>query len=192
MTDDLIERLRTETSNPDMDREAAAALEARDKRIADLGRLISDATGMTWQERCGRERIRAEKAEDHLGNLLALLHRDGGHYQGEHGTDNAVGEATMAWSELILRAEKAEADLAAARAALDWMYRKWMYRLGEDRIIPDEHAAAIAAARGEKTKSDVCPTCEGERTISVKAANGFCSFRRTCPDCGGTGKKETK
>lgn len=69
MTDDLIERLRTEPSNPDMDNESADALEERDRRIAELERLISDVTGMTWQERCGRERHRAEKAERHAQTI---------------------------------------------------------------------------------------------------------------------------
>lgn len=28
-----------------------------------------------------------------LGNLLAVIHRDGGHYESEHGTDKAVADA---------------------------------------------------------------------------------------------------
>lgn len=36
---------------------------------------------------------RAEKTESVLANLLAIIHRDGGHYQAEHGTEKAVEEA---------------------------------------------------------------------------------------------------
>lgn len=32
-------------------------------------------------------------AEEHLGNLLAYIHRDGGHYQDKYGTDKAVEDA---------------------------------------------------------------------------------------------------
>jgi hypothetical protein len=35
----------------------------------------------------------AEKLRGHLGNLLAVVHGDGGHYEAEHGTDKAVVDA---------------------------------------------------------------------------------------------------
>ena len=163
MDDDLIvllERLRDFEGNAELDRDAADELEAQAQRITELewqrdnnirGCQCSD------DEACAHVR-RAEKAEAHLGNLLAMLHRDGGHYQGEHGTDNAVGEATMAWSVLILRAEKAEADLAAARKAVVWL----MYVSANENVetwadYPD-HAAAIAAARGEQPLAEYLDT----------------------------------
>lgn len=43
---------------------------------------------------------RATAAEKHLGNLLARIHGDGGHYQDEHGTDKAVEEADMLICEM--------------------------------------------------------------------------------------------
>lgn len=378
MTGDLIKRLRDgcecqgdsafwevdANATDELLDEAADALEAKDKRIAELegcvrlhqsatsssgeavDGLVSRIAELEWQrdnnirgcqcsedEACAHVR-RAEKAEADLetceimleqergfyrkadadlGNLLAAIHRDGGHYQAEHGTKQAVDEAHHAWASLISRAEKAErhtqtiaeaaakveADLAAAQACIRWFD-------GADpefsKTVRRDHESTIAAARGDqpspvkscetcakkliptgcqdgdpalcwathnsawssvdgmgpsgpmlqdrvrdlddeqpdpcdqimgafmdalddldcrtckwgadyesgvcmapsaghcsstkrelwKPKSDVCPTCEGERTISVKAANGFCSFRRTCPDCGGTGRKETK
>jgi hypothetical protein len=78
-----------------------------------------------------------------------------------------LGGDSSAW-KAAARGEKAEGDLAAARAALvavlDWTG-------SDDRDYP-EHAAAIAAARGGKARpvtdaemqadcwvSDVCPTC---------------------------------
>lgn len=72
-----------------------------------------------WKAKCG-ESLTAlqiskschEKAETALGNLLAIIHRDGGHYQSEHGAEKAVEEAHQVWSRLISRTEKAEAELA--------------------------------------------------------------------------------
>ncbi|MBV5322597.1 MAG: hypothetical protein JZU60_02030 [Ilumatobacteraceae bacterium] len=45
---------------------------------------------------------------NHLGNLLAVIHRDGGHYQDAHGTDKAVADAMLIVPNLIadLYAEK--------------------------------------------------------------------------------------
>jgi hypothetical protein len=37
---------------------------------------------------------------NHLGNLLAVTHRDGGHYQSDHGTDKAVEDALRIISQL--------------------------------------------------------------------------------------------
>ncbi len=44
--------------------------------------------------------------ESMLLNLLAVIHRDGGHYQVEHGTRKAVADACKEWQRLILIAEK--------------------------------------------------------------------------------------
>jgi hypothetical protein len=44
--------------------------------------------------------------ESMLLNLLAVIHRDGGHYQAEHGTRKAVQDACKEWQRLILIAEK--------------------------------------------------------------------------------------
>ncbi len=80
MSDDLIERLRTETSNPDMDNEAADALEAQAKRIAELEVEVADL----------RDQY---KRDEVYFTETVQIYRD--------------------------RAEKAEADLAAARAYKD-------------------------------------------------------------------------
>jgi hypothetical protein len=47
----------------------------------------------TIESECSAQTERAKKAELHLGELLANIHRDGGHYQGKHGTDKAVEDA---------------------------------------------------------------------------------------------------
>lgn len=48
-----------------------------------------------------------------LGDLLAIIHRDGGHYQAAHGTKAAVEAAHKVWADLQTRAE-ASADPAGA------------------------------------------------------------------------------
>jgi hypothetical protein len=61
------------------------------------------------------ERTRAEKAEHALGNLLAIIHRDGGHHQGRVGDEQAVKDAHERWGRLMQladRAETAERELA--------------------------------------------------------------------------------
>jgi hypothetical protein len=64
-------------------------------------------------------KVRAEKAEADLGNLLAIMLGDGGHYQQECGTDSALKEATELWYAYISLADNLKADLAAARKALE-------------------------------------------------------------------------
>jgi hypothetical protein len=105
------------------------------------------------------------------------------------------------------RAEKAEADLAAAQAdiveLLDWVEdlggdsSAWKAAARGEQPSVDFRAAGKAAAawideRPEvlgqiPLKSDVCPTCDGNGDISM--GNGMYP---DCHDCGGTGKKETK
>jgi hypothetical protein len=96
----------------------------------------------------------AEKAEADLGNLLAIMLGDGGHYQQECGTDSALKEAAELWYAYISLADNLKTDLAAARAALRsvgaasvYVYAAWI------ESYP-EHAPAIAAARGEREVSD--------------------------------------
>jgi hypothetical protein len=51
-----------------------------------------------------------EEAQRSLGNLLAIIHRDGGHYQAEHGTTKAVEDAHLIWAELMTAAEEAQRE----------------------------------------------------------------------------------
>lgn len=72
-----------------------------------------------------------DATEYRLGSLLAVIHRDGGHYQTEHGTEKACADAELAvhvqrgiadgYHDAIKiwrhRAEQAEARLAAIDGA---------------------------------------------------------------------------
>lgn len=74
---------------------------------------------------------RRDECASKLGNLLAVIHRDGGHYESEHGTEKACADAELAvhvqrgiadgyhdalkiWRQ---RAEQSEARLAAIDGA---------------------------------------------------------------------------
>ena len=51
-----------------------------------------------------------------LGELLAVLHADGGHYQYEHGTEKAVADAITKHYELVKQLAEHKADAAKWRA----------------------------------------------------------------------------
>ena len=53
-----------------------------------------------------------------LSNLLARLHRDGGHYEAEHGTAKAVVDAEKNWIILRQVDEARAAEIARLRSAL--------------------------------------------------------------------------
>jgi len=54
-----------------------------------------------------------------LGNILAIMHGDGGHYQADHGTEKAVEDALKKWYDRADRIEKLE-----FRLELEREYRK--------------------------------------------------------------------
>ncbi len=56
-----------------------------------------------------------------LRSLLAIIHRDGGHYYTEHGSEKAVEDAHQIWAELQARATWAE---DVARPALERIDRE--------------------------------------------------------------------
>lgn len=53
----------------------------------------------------------AREAAEYMGNLLAIVHRDGGHYVDEHGTVKATDDAINIINDLRQRAESAEFKL---------------------------------------------------------------------------------
>ena len=71
---------------------------------------------------CGRcnETLREERdvLKALLSNLLARLHRDGGHYEAEHGTAKAVIDAEKNWVILRQVDEARAAEIARLRSAL--------------------------------------------------------------------------
>ena len=51
-----------------------------------------------------------------LGNLLATIHRDGGHHRAENGDERSTEDAIGLWADLTACAEAAEADARTAYA----------------------------------------------------------------------------
>jgi len=96
------------------------------------------------------EALTAENARlrEHLGELLATLHGDGGHYEAEHGTDKAVTDAIARYYAKLTEADAEQYRLREEleRARVD--AERWRMFLATRP--PNTHAVikdAIDAAR---------------------------------------------
>lgn len=79
---------------------------------------------------------RASALAAQLGNLLARIHRDGGHYQDEHGTEKACADAETAVVGLLAQNDVLAARLAEIEAAAKGL-RAWIEkRLGSHDVRP--------------------------------------------------------
>lgn len=85
-----------------------------------------------------------DEARRHLGNTLARIHGDGGHYQEKHGTDRAVVDA-----DRIVVNRNAELD--EARAALDAARREGAEAMRE--------AAAVKCLETHTSDPDAAVEC---------------------------------
>ena len=58
-------------------------------------------------------RLRAEvvQASQQLGNILAIIHGDGGHHTADVGIDQSVNDAHIKWASLITENERLRAAL---------------------------------------------------------------------------------
>lgn len=63
-----------------------------------------------------------DEKSNQLGDLLAIIHRDGGQYQEAHGNKKAVDDAHLIWADLMRRAEAAEAEVARLKAELERLH----------------------------------------------------------------------
>jgi len=66
------------------------------KDIVDRLRLDAEPTESDMEEAAEEiNKLRAEKVDlqNKLGTILAIIHRDGGQYQHQHGTENAMKDA---------------------------------------------------------------------------------------------------
>jgi hypothetical protein len=60
-----------------------------------------------WALKAERER---DEARRELGEILAVIHRDGGHYTGEHGISKSVADAHATWADVVRERDKARED----------------------------------------------------------------------------------
>ena len=131
---------------------------------AELAVLRQDLeTWRDWEKLLAAERANTaeavrqrDEANQHLLNLLAIIHRDGGHYTTKHGVEESVKEAHQAWAELITRTERlalVAADAEALADALDDMLsytlsnRGGKYEFVTCRSDADTHALELDAGR---------------------------------------------
>lgn len=92
------------------------ALEAKNERLKALN--VELTAKCNWYNGDGArlERERDELTRQHeayvkmLGELLAVLHADGGHYRYEHGTEKAVADAITKYYELVKQLAEHKAD----------------------------------------------------------------------------------
>jgi hypothetical protein len=99
----------------------------------------SDACWRMEQEVIVRQR---DEARRDLGEILAIIHRDGGHYTGEHGISKSVADAHATWAAMVRERDEARADFDsleddAAKVVL-------AYRNG-DKIELDEAVESLAS-----------------------------------------------
>lgn len=179
-----------------------SALTEAAKQISDLATRLGQAEGrLDASELVGIVegwKARAEKAEDErdanakwLGELLAVIHRDGGHYQSQHGDEKAVDESHRIWARLITERDEALAQVAAAYEAAarrteseDVEYPSGTIDMeGEElreilRALTPAHAKAALEAYGrEKVR-------EGMKWAAE-------IIRGCCPECQGTGVRDS-
>jgi hypothetical protein len=109
---------------------------------------------LTQDERNAIKAIIAERdtLSNHLGNLLAVIHGDGGHYQGEHGTDKAVSDAMLIVSRLTAERDALKAENEKLVDTLsDWSDQYTM--VISDKCPSDEqHCTCVPALREEISK----------------------------------------
>ena len=105
-----------------------------------------------WGERFAIERaeLTAEReahqaTKRYLGNLLARIHRDGGHYQSEHGTEKAACDAEMLVCGWLGQAEQIAA-LTKARDGLQ-LYADSLHLLCDGKSDPIIQGLDAAEAR---------------------------------------------
>lgn len=83
-------------------------------------RVQPPAVTANLQSRLAAAEQRATEAERHLGNLLARIHGDGGHYQQQHGTDKAALDADAKVCDLHDRATEAVELLKRLASLAEW------------------------------------------------------------------------
>jgi hypothetical protein len=94
-------------------RAALTEVEAENERLRDSLDMLKRQNAVT--DRC-------------LGNLLATIHRDGGHHQAENGDERSTEDALGLWADLMAQGESAEARVAELEAERDEIARRALMR----------------------------------------------------------------
>lgn len=90
-------------------------------KLAEANAALADTEALrnlAWSQRFEAENQR-DAANDALRNLLAIIHRDGGHYYTDHGSEKAVADAHQIWAALEAYKRWAEDVARPALARID-------------------------------------------------------------------------
>ncbi len=134
--------------------------------------------------------------KDLLLDLLAILHRDGGHYVGKHGLEKAVEDAKILWYEkrdlvkglIYIRDFVKEVEGRAEKHMIKTGKLEGAHYMAMKEILgemerKDSHPAPATPA----TAQEPCKWCSG--TGIVRAPIGDPDDLMNCPACHGTGRK---
>ncbi len=118
---DYVRQLATFCDAPERAALLACAykIQAQDAEIADLRAKLAEAhaallnaatpiVNISLSDDAAYWKARAEEAERKLGDLLARIHRDGGHYTGQHGMEKSVEDAHTIVATLFADERKLE------------------------------------------------------------------------------------
>jgi|HubBroStandDraft_1064217.scaffolds.fasta_scaffold127556_2 hypothetical protein len=155
------------------DREKIAALESEIARLrAELDATHRDLDECQAQNEALKselEKAQGGREDDSvaLGNLLAIIHRDGGHYQATYGTAKAVADAHQVWAKLMDSQPSAPAPGLAQATALwgnGWL-TSILERVAKEQMLVKEADVAITTAVMASLKRfgqpDLAPLPEG-------------------------------
>ncbi len=168
-TSELVRRLRfwMPIGSKNLEEDLAVAADRLEALEAEVGRLNDELHAIKYEimggedvpgsahlvtledvkregERGRNTELRAEALEAELGNLLAIIHRDGGHHTGKVGYRQSVKDAHLVWAKMMSCNEALEAENKRLREALEALTN----HLDGDVIdVGDRLAELIAAAR---------------------------------------------
>ena len=121
----LQERLRDEiTRTVALDvlhHDAANKIDALEAEVADYRKAADDqamAHKVERDELMMQVAALTKESRPHLSNLLARIHRDGGHYEAEHGTEKAAQDADLLVAHSNMEYDVLREQIAAAIDAL--------------------------------------------------------------------------
>ena len=116
--------------------------------------------GVQGLAQLGRNAIeRVAQLEHWLGNLLAVIHRDGGHYEYEHGTEKACADA--------------ETAVHVLRGSLDGYVEANRYMKGElDDALEDARKYCEAQGEISRLRHEVAMLCGYDSADEMDAATG--------------------
>lgn len=144
-----------------------AALQMRLRRsgqllIEEIGACGPESADDTADRAAGLIRKQADTIaalSSQLGNLLAVIHRDGGHYESEHGTEKACADA--------------ETAVHVLRGSLEGYVEANRYMKGElDDALEDARKYAEAQREIARLRHEVAMLCGYDSADEMDAATG--------------------